>query len=136
MGKKITRNGIKYEISDGEVIVAGLKKKEISNLYIPDEIDGMPVKWIYEHAFMHESFLTVSLPAGITKIPNATFYGCYALQEIEFRGEGEDVIEIMQCGIGYCDNLAAIKSKRPIRKAYGDSSIKNCNNLVYIENLI
>lgn len=135
MGKAITRKGIKYEIDNGEATVVGLKKKDILHLEIPDEIDGNPVKWIYQHAFMHENFLTASLPAGITKIPNATFYGCHALKEIEFRGEGEE-IQLMQCAIGYCNNLSAIKSKRPIRKVWGEISIQNCPNLSYIENLI
>lgn len=135
MGKKITRKGIKYEVSDGEVIVAGLKDKEVLHLDIPDEIDGMPVKWIYAHAFMNENFVTASLPAGITKIPNATFYKCRALQEIQFRGEGENAVEIMQCGIGYCSSLTTIKSKRPVKKIYGEISIQHCDNLAHIENL-
>ena len=136
MGKQITRKGIKYEVSDGEVTVAGLKNKEILHLDIPDEIDGMPVKWIYAHAFMNEIFITASLPAGISKIPNATFYKCRYLQEIEFRGESESVVEIMQCGIGYCNNLSVIKSKRPVKKVYGELSVQHCDNLIHIENLI
>ena len=135
MGKALTRKGIKYEIDNGEVTVVGLKKKDILHLEIPDEVDGNPVKWIYQHAFMHENFLKASLPAGITKIPNATFYGCHALKEIEFRGESEQ-IEVMQCGIGYCSNLKVIKSKRPIHLQYGDMSIQKCPNLECIENLI
>lgn len=134
MSKQITRKGVKYEVSDGEITVAGLKDKEILHLNIPDEIDGMPVKWIYAHAFMNEVFITVSLPAGITKIPNATFYKCRSLQEIEFRGK-ENVVEIMQCGIGYCDNLSTIKSKRPVKKVYGELSIQHCDSLICIENL-
>ena len=60
-----------------------------------------------------EWFETVSLPEGITKITNATFYSCPALREIEFRGVA-DTVEIAQCGIGYCHNLVSIKSKRRV----------------------
>lgn len=136
MKKQITRKGVKYEISNNEITIVGLKKKDISNLVIPDTIDELPVKWIYAHAFMHEGFETVSLPEGITKIPNATFYGCYALREIEFRGESSTPVEIMQCGIGYCNNLIAIKSKRLIKKVYGDMSIQHCDKLKNIGNTI
>ena len=135
MGKKFTRKGIKYELDNNEITVVGLKKKDIVNLIIPDVVDGFPVKWIYEHAFMYEWFETVSLPEGITKIPNATFYGCPALREIEFRGV-VDTVEIAQCGIGYCNNLVSIKSKRPIKKVWGDISIQHCDKLKTIENLI
>ena len=133
--KTFTRKGIKYETDNGEVTVVGLRKKNITHLEIPNEVDGMPVKWICAHAFMNESFQTASLPAGIAKIPNATFYGCHALREIEFRGDIEEV-QLMQCAIGYCNNLNTIKSKRPIRKVWGEISIQNCPNLSYIENLI
>lgn len=135
MGKKFTRKGIKYELDNNEITVVGLKKKDIVDLIIPDVVDGFPVKWIYEHAFMHEWFETVSLPEGITKIPNATFYSCPALREIEFRGVA-DTVEIAQCGIGYCNSLTAIKSKRPIRKVWGDISIQHCDSLKHIDNLV
>ena len=73
---------------------------------------------------------------GIIIYPTDTMYaiGCHALKEIEFRGEGEE-IQLMQCAIGYCNNLSAIKSKRPIRKVWGEISIQNCPSLSYIENL-
>lgn len=136
MKKQFTRKGIKYELSNNEITVVGLKKKDIVDLFIPDYVDGYPVKWIYEHAFMHEWFEFVSLPKGITKIPNAVFYACNALKEIEFRGDNDIPIEIAQCGIGYCSNLVAIKSKRPIKKVWGDISIQHCEKLKNIENLI
>lgn len=129
MSKHFVRKGVKYELYNNEIAVVGLKKKDIANLYIPDEIDGYPVKWIYEHAFMYEAFETVSLPEGIVKIPNAVFYNCNVLKEIEFRGDGDTAVEIAQCGIGYCHNLVSIKSKRHIKKIYGDISIQHCEKL-------
>ena len=131
MGKKFTRKGI----DNNEITVVGLKKKDIVDLIIPDVVDGFPVKWIYEHAFMHEWFETVSLPEGITKIPNATFYGCPVLREIEFRGV-VDTVEIAQCGIGYCHNLVSIKSKRRVRRVWGEMSIEHCEKLKMTQNII
>ena len=129
MKKQMTKKGVKYEINDNEITVVGLAKNDIVHLEIPDKIDGIPVKWIYGHAFMNKSFITASLPEGITKIPNATFYKCYCLTEIEFRGENNTPVEIALCGIGYCDNLVNIKSKRPIKKLYGEASIQHCEKL-------
>ena len=128
MVKKITRKGIRCEIGTEDVTIVGLSKKDIIHVYIPDEIDGLPVKWIYAHAFVGCAFQTVSLPEGITRIPNAVFYKCYALREITFRGIQGDV-EIYQCGIGYCTNLTTITSDRPIKLVYGAASIQECPKL-------
>lgn len=136
MGKKFTRKGIRYELDNNEITVVGLKKKDIIDLIIPDVVDGFPVKWIYEHAFMHEWFETVSLPESISKIPNATFYGCSALREIEFRGDNNNDVEIAQCGIGYCHNLVFIKSKRRVRRVWGEMSIEHCEKLKMTTNII
>ena len=136
MKKQFTRKGIKYELDNNEITVVGLKKKDIVELFIPDYVDGYPVRWIYEHAFIREWFEIASLPESITKIPNAVFYACNRLREIEFRGENGIPIEIAQCGVGYCPNLIIIKSKRPIKKVWGDISIQHCEKLKNIENLI
>ena len=133
MIKKIVRDGIRYEIMENnEVAILGLRNKDIKYLVIPDEVEGMPVKWINEHAFMGEHFETVSLPKGITVIPNAAFYNCHALKKIEFRGNGDGEIRIMQCGIGFCNNLKSIKSTRPIKKVFGEASIQECNKLKFM----
>lgn len=129
MKKIFTKNGVKYEIDNNEITIIGLVKRDIPHLVIPDEIEGLPVRWINAHAFKNKGFLTVSLPEAIIKIPNATFYQCYALKEIEFRGDNGVPVEISLCGIGYCANLTTIKSKRPIKKIYGDASIQCCDKL-------
>ena len=84
----VTEAGLKYSITGGACRVYGLadeiNRGTISELIIPDEIDGYPVTMIDHGAFSYcTSLVKAELPDSITFIGEEAFKHCYLLTEIE-----------------------------------------------------
>lgn len=76
---------------------------EVSNLTIPDTIDGKPVTILGNRAFYRCNILTyVTVPNSVTNIGRSTFF--------------------------HCDNLTGISFPNSI-KSIGDSSFFGCSKL-------
>ncbi|MFQ9514440.1 MAG: leucine-rich repeat protein [Eubacterium sp.] len=74
---------VTYTISDSTVAVTGVADATITNLIIPDEIDGYPVTSITASAFRGCSNLTnINIPDGVTVINSYAFFGCSSLNKI------------------------------------------------------
>lgn len=52
------------------------------DVYIPDEIDGVPVTQIYESAFANSKIKSIRLPEGLTSIGSAAFTFTYDLKDV------------------------------------------------------
>ena len=76
--------GLKYEIRNGECVILGMGSCKDEVLYIPDEIDGYPVRAIEDRAFYLTSNLKeLYLPDSLTRIGDEAFYRCLNLEKIE-----------------------------------------------------
>ena len=52
------------------------------DVYIPDEIDGVPVTQIYESAFSSSKIKSIRLPEGLTSIGPSAFNSTYDLKDV------------------------------------------------------
>ena len=74
-----------YEIRDGEVVLGGLRDESwsLSEIVIPEKIEGYPVTSIGNDAFWNWRNLTsIEIPEGVTSIGPEAFYHCRSLKSI------------------------------------------------------
>lgn len=71
----VSKDGLNfYKSNHNHVIVLGFSGKSITNVVIPDTIDGLPVTEIADSAFANDSYIeTVSLGTNLTKIGRSAF---------------------------------------------------------------
>jgi hypothetical protein len=101
-------SGIYYTIDDDQITITGLADDSITEVTIPDTIDGLPVTIIGYAAFRNCTSLTsitipdtvtsidesafysctgltgITIPASVTNIGDFAFYGCSSLEEVIF----------------------------------------------------
>ena len=97
-----------YDIREGEVILGGLRDESwsLSEIVIPEKIEGYPVTSIGNDAFWNWRNLTsIEMPEGITSIGPAAFYGCSSLTSIEIP---EGVTSIGPEAFYHCRSLKSI----------------------------
>lgn len=78
--------------ADNTVNITGVNKKELSDLIIPDEIDGKPVTEITDNAFADCQAIDITIPANVEKIGEKAFTGCKNLLNITVD-ENNEVFE-------------------------------------------
>lgn len=76
-----------YALSDNGIGKVGSKNSELPrHLVIPDEVDGVTVQGIAAGVFHTNLMLeSITLPTGVTEIPEKCFYGCKALKEVHAK---------------------------------------------------
>lgn len=80
--EEVTSDGIKYSIVADNATVTGYEGAS-TEVVIPEELGGAPVKYIDKNAFNGKASITsVTFPQGLEEIRNAAFYGCTGLTEI------------------------------------------------------
>ena len=97
-----------YEIREGEVVLGGLRDESwsLSEIVIPEKIEGYPVTSIGNDAFWNcRSLTSIEMPEGITSIGVAAFYGCSSLTSIEIP---EGVTSIGPEAFYHCRSLKSI----------------------------
>lgn len=67
-------NGVEVRIND--------YKGEGGDVYIPDEIDGVPVTQIYKGAFRDSKIKSIRLPEGLTSISSRAFNGTRNIKDV------------------------------------------------------
>ena len=89
----LIRDDFSYSVSDGEVTLTKCKKT-ISEAIIPEEVNGLPVTRIGDHAFQNCTKLTsISLPQSLTSIGKEAFSGCGNLQKIAIPSKVKTIEE-------------------------------------------
>ena len=99
-------------------------------LFIPDEIDGMPVVSLGSNAFRGCTGLTsITISDGVTSIGNEAFYGCTGLTAIEIP---DSVTSISNSAFRNCTGLTAITIPDSVT-SIGNDAFYNCTGLTAIE---
>ena len=74
----------KLKLHDGELTIVGVKSngKDLTELIIPEEIDGYPLTGIDSQAFYGcDNLTSITIPASVTTIENGAFLGCTNIVE-------------------------------------------------------
>ncbi len=80
----MTNNLFEYETIENTIKITGINTiPENGNIIIPAEIDGKPVKYIFEKAFYGcTGIIAVIIPNSVTKIGGWAFSDCVNLKSI------------------------------------------------------
>jgi hypothetical protein len=76
-----------YYINYGDIIAITGIKEGITNIKIPDFIDGLPVTIIENDAFKNSSLNSIILGKNINEIGSGAFSNCPQLTSVTFEGE-------------------------------------------------
>ncbi|MGN0243601.1 MAG: leucine-rich repeat protein [Lachnospiraceae bacterium] len=80
--------------------------EEVTELKIPEEIKGYPVRKIGESAFRnHTELETVVIPDTVSLIDESAFYGCTNLETVDF---GTGLYTIRQMAFANCTSLTEV----------------------------
>lgn len=87
-----TADGIYYEILDNQAIQITGSKDTLSELVVPNEIDGLPVTKIKDYAFVnHTRLRSVSISESVLEIGSYAFVDCSRLETITIPDTVQDV---------------------------------------------
>ncbi|HOC33032.1 MAG TPA: leucine-rich repeat protein [Ruminococcus flavefaciens] len=82
----VTKDGVKYEIYNGDTWVVGYTKDLKGDLVIPEKINGVPVTIIDDKVFANCAEITsVTIPASILSIGEYAFKNCEKLTSVDIR---------------------------------------------------
>lgn len=101
-----TADGFEYTVDTekGEVTITGYTGDE-TDLVIPSEIDGYPVKAIGNNAFENGSFEKVTLEGNVETIGNFAFDSCASLKAVELC---HGVVYIGEGAFAFCRKLESL----------------------------
>ncbi len=122
---------LKMELSDDEsyYIVAAARDKDCTEIVIPSEYKGKPVKEIGERAFNYCSSLTsIAIPDSVTSIGGYAFYRCYSLTNIDIP---DSVTSIGDYAFFDCGGLTSIEIPDSVM-VIGDYAFAYCENLASV----
>lgn len=87
-----TADGIYYEILDNQAVQITGSKDTLSELVVPNEIDGLPVTKIKDYAFVnHTRLRSVSISESVQEIGSYAFVDCSRLETITVPDTLQDV---------------------------------------------
>lgn len=91
---QIEKDGITFEIRQGELpggagVLACEQTQE--EVYLPDEIEGEPVRWTAPYAFSRTNVTEVSLPRYMEQVGNYVFYRCFRLRKLRCSDALSDI---------------------------------------------
>ncbi len=82
----VTKDGVKYEIYNGDTWVVGYTKDLKGDLVIPEKINGVPVTIIDDEVFANCAEITsVTIPASILSIGKYAFKNCEKLKSADIK---------------------------------------------------
>ena len=100
-----------YLIENGEVTITKCKDKNVTEIVIPSEIKGCPVKRISDWAFRDcEKLKKVKIEKGLREIGHKAFYNCLELTTIEIPNT---VTKIAGLAFGWSPKLKSIDFPTP-----------------------
>lgn len=110
---------LRYTIQDEKAIITGstIGTSELTEIVIPDTIEGYPITGIMEWAFYgYEKVTTISLPDGLETIGDYAFYNCIELKTMTLPEELESIGE---SAFKDCKELKTITLPKSLSKCYG-----------------
>ena len=121
----ISAENFDYEVVDGGVTITKHKGKD-SDVVIPEEIDGKPVKEIGFYAFeANGDIISVSLPESITAIGEGAFLSCSALQQINLP---TGLTEIGEGAFAGCASISEITVPAAVQRIH-EGAFAGCTGL-------
>ena len=101
----VTKDGVKYEVSEKDASIVGYTKDLKGNLVIPEKINGLPVTSIGEEAFSGcENIKELVLPDSLKTIEDFAFYGLTSIKSVTVPASVE---HIGQGAFACCDSLTS-----------------------------
>ena len=141
-----------YTVSQDGIMITGLTDTTVTDLYIPEEIDGKNIVGVSSNAFMNKSGLvsvslpetindigeyafsgcgnlkSINIPDGVTKIKNNTFYNCKSLGNIALPN---NLTEIGSHAFYQCESITAVKFPDGLT-SIGQYAYKGCTGITNI----
>jgi len=126
----VEKDGIVYEISDGKATLKKFSDRTLTDVVIPDDIDGIPVVGINRTQFtMMRQMKSVKLGDNITEIPEYGFEGLTELETIEL---GKGIETIGEYAFRNCNSLKNIVFSGGL-KLIKHYAFDGCSSLVSVE---
>jgi hypothetical protein len=101
------KNNITYTTTNRELTLAKCDKYASGQIDIPDNIDGLPVRYIGRHAFFEcENITSINIPNSVNTIGDGAFYQCKNLKSVSI---GNNVKTIDYAAFFCCLNLKSIE---------------------------
>ena len=105
-----------YLIKNGEVTITKCTDKSATEIEIPSEIDGYPVKRISDCAFKDcKNLKNVKIGKGLRTIGRMAFYNCSNLTEIEIPNT---VIKISDLAFDWCPKIKRVDFQVPNKECH------------------
>ncbi|MCH5203221.1 MAG: leucine-rich repeat domain-containing protein [Oscillospiraceae bacterium] len=100
-------NGLRLrKLDDGTLSVMELVDKTLTEVTVPEEVDGKKVTEIQNSVFrLNESLISVTIPDSVTSIGNEAFKKCTSLENVTI---GSGVTKIGWSAFNGCTNLTSI----------------------------
>jgi len=119
---------LKYYIeSNGTVVISGYDRS-VSDIVIPETIEGLSVATIGGSAFMNNTELeSAKIAESVTYISYAAFENCTSLKQMEFPG----VTHISYSAFMNCTSLPQLEFPSVVHISY--SAFENCTSLTQLE---
>ena len=108
-----TDNDENFTVTDDGVITS--YSGTVADLFIPDTINGITVTGIADNAFQTPKLISLTLPKGVTEIPEYSFYKNQSLEFV--RGEG-----VIRIGSSAFDSSNIMYAEFPNAKVIGESA--------------
>ena len=126
----VEKDGILYEISDGKATLIRFNDRTLTDIVIPDDIDGIPVVGFNKTQFtLVKSMKTIKFGNNITEIPAFSFEGFKELETIEL---GKGIENIGEYAFRNCDSLKNIIFSDGL-KLIKHAAFSECSSLVSVE---
>ncbi len=123
--ESVTADGFGYEITEGEAVITSYSGS-FTEIVIPSEIEGVPVRSIRSYAFYNKTNLTsVTIPEGVKTVEAHAFRACRKLTSLTLPSTLEAVGER---AFSECEILPSIVIPEGV-KSLGKNAFSYCRSL-------
>ena len=122
---EVVSDGIRFLVNGSWASVKGLADNSITDLVIPDKVNGTPVNIIEQNAFKGTSIESVVIGANVHFINNSAFESCLNLKEVTLN---DNLIRLDMDTFRDCTKLTKVTCGKNL-EYIGDEAFFNCQNL-------